>query len=250
MRKQPASGFTLIELLVVIAIIGILASLLLPALAKAKESGRAALCKSNMHQIALGELMYVDDNNDYLPWPGDVDRNLTPDWVFGGQPDTFAKNPAMWKSPSYGFHAEAGSVFNYVTGLQRLPYSEKYTNSFPIYRCPSTGALGRALRVNYSMNGDLDPSGGNPRTTSAGVKHSAVVDPVQKVLLVNEDPATMRNASFNPGGTAINGHFVTHNGRINVAFIDSHIEPMKDKKVLEIQKGVQARIYFDPFYRQ
>ena len=243
-------GFTLIELLVVIAIIGILASLLLPALAKAKESGRAALCKSNIHQLTIGQLMYVDDNNDYLAWPGDVDRNLAPDWVFGGQSDAFLKNPTMWKNPGFGFHAEAGSVFSYVTSQPRLPYSEKYTNSFPIYCCPSTGALGRALRVNYSMNGDLDPGGGNARTGLAGVKHSAVVDPVQKVFLVNEDPATMRNASFNPGGTAINGRFVTHNGRINLSFLDGHIEPMKNKKVLEIQTGIQARIYFDPYYRQ
>src|SRR5438876_11629907 len=110
-KNCPSPGFTLIELLVVIAIIGILASLLLPAMSKAKESGRSALCRSNMLQLGLGMLMYSDENNEYFPWPGDIDRNWSPDWVFGGQPDTFANNPAMWKDRGFGFHAESGSIF-------------------------------------------------------------------------------------------------------------------------------------------
>src|SRR5436309_2728150 len=91
-RLESAEGFTLIELLVVIAIIAILAGLLLPSLARAKESGRAAYCKGNMRQLALGALMYADENQEYLPWPGDVDRDLEPDWVFGGQPSAWTTN--------------------------------------------------------------------------------------------------------------------------------------------------------------
>ena len=60
-------AFTLIELLVVLAIIGILAALLLPTLGRAKESGRATKCLSNLHQIGLALQVYVGDNHNHLP---------------------------------------------------------------------------------------------------------------------------------------------------------------------------------------
>ena len=65
MKKGKSFGFTLIELLVVIAIIAILASLLLPALASAKEKGKQAYCMNSLKQLSLAMTMYEDDNDGY-----------------------------------------------------------------------------------------------------------------------------------------------------------------------------------------
>ena len=69
---QHPRAFTLVELLVVMAIIALLAALLLPVMGRAKESARATVCLSNLHQVGIALQIYVSENNNHLPVMRDV----------------------------------------------------------------------------------------------------------------------------------------------------------------------------------
>jgi prepilin-type N-terminal cleavage/methylation domain-containing protein len=75
--RRLALAFTLIELLVVIAIIAILAAMLMPAIARVKEAGKATACLSNLRQIGIGIQLYVQDNNNRLPFMRDQSQTST-----------------------------------------------------------------------------------------------------------------------------------------------------------------------------
>jgi prepilin-type N-terminal cleavage/methylation domain-containing protein len=110
---SAGAGFTLIELLVVIAIIAVLASLLLPVLVRAKEGGRATVCRNNLRQIGIAAHLYADDNNDTFSClqGGSV--------VYGGQ-WTMGPDSTILRAPSDYDAYWALGYYQYFSGNKRV----------------------------------------------------------------------------------------------------------------------------------
>ncbi len=227
-RPQCRPGFTLIELLVVIAIIAILASLLLPALTRAKAAGKRVQCVNNQRQLAVTWFLYASDHNDLLVANGHNDPPSTskPEWVQG----------AFW-------HVTENT--NYALILDpRYALFANYIRTTKIYLCPTDrptieldGAWFPRLR-SYAMNNYLGWFGEWDERLSNRYrvfrKHTELVSPMPAgvFLFQDVDPNSIcwpyfgvymtQDAFFNfPNSSHTRGGVVS--------FTDGHVEPHRWK---------------------
>ncbi len=216
-RVALSLGFTLIELLVVIAIIGILASLLLPGLGRAKAKAQSIGCLNNLRQLELAGQFYAGDNNDYLP----PNREA-------GVDDAYASTAGAWvlgnaQRDSTATNLQRGSLWSYV-------------GTFPAYKCPAdrssvTGRPGQRRLRSYSLQGLFNDYPGSPwsRHPASIDKNSDATTPAGIFGFICESENTIATGGFwcieiTDWAVWWNIPAVRHSGGGNLGFLDGHTE--------------------------
>jgi prepilin-type N-terminal cleavage/methylation domain-containing protein/prepilin-type processing-associated H-X9-DG protein len=249
---KPYRGFTLIELLVVIAVIAVLMAILMPALNRAREQGRRAVCLSHLKTLTLAWTMYAGENGDRIV-------NGEAHWAPTQQPVAPVPNSGPHKGERYWVGNDCASGF--ARGEQRpleiqkmairagalFPYCENET----VYRCP-TGVRGemRTYSTGYGMNGCFDATGtyhGN-----RGVRVGRTVLMVKKLTEISVPAPAYRLVFLDEGQISPDSYaihyvkphwwdppFVRHGDGTNVSFADGHSTYWKYRSTETIQAGKQ-----------
>jgi prepilin-type N-terminal cleavage/methylation domain-containing protein len=238
---QIKRGFTLIELLVVIAIIAILASMLLPALAKSKTKAQGIFCMNNGRQMILAMHMYAGDVNDWLP-PNVDNGGLVWNWVTGSMTDM----------------NDATNILKLID--ERYAAIGKYTSkNYKMFRCPadkSTVNFGggkiyprvRSFSMNQAVGTKVDSltavdgpwldgahghTANNPYKTYGKLSDMTPPGPAKLWVFLDEDDKSINDAGFavgmsDPRSTQmIDWPATYHNNAGGFAFGDGHSEVHK-----------------------
>jgi prepilin-type N-terminal cleavage/methylation domain-containing protein/prepilin-type processing-associated H-X9-DG protein len=214
-------AFTLIELLVVIAIIVILASILFPVFARARENARRASCQSNLKQIALGIIMYSQDNNekwvahDYNRPAAQVTASTPYAWADTLQP--YLKSTQIFKCPS----ATNAAPVTSVNGLTPDPTKAGYTNYWMnlLVNAQSDAAFSSPASTVLLGDGVSDNAG----SYSAG--GCAFVFAAASGTWSCAASTTLTLATLPVSGTDSGAR--RHLTGCNIAFVDGHVKWMK-----------------------
>jgi len=197
-RRRTEPAFTLVELLVVIAVIGVLAGLLLPALARAKEKSRAAQCINNLRQWGLAFRMYADDNDDFLPRRGQGVQTLAlinrPDDWFNALPPYFGQAP-----------------YDLMVSNNAMPDAQAPS----VFICPTAENPGGTYFLPYGMNMNL-----SPWNLPLAIKFSQVMLPACVVAMADA-PGQYASTYPSPQPYSI---VARHAGRVNLLFLAGEVQ--------------------------
>jgi prepilin-type N-terminal cleavage/methylation domain-containing protein/prepilin-type processing-associated H-X9-DG protein len=233
------TGFTLIELLVVIAIIAILASLLLPALSRAKLQATRAACQSNDRQLGLAFVMYADDNSDKLVPFDDVNGFTGGGWW---KAPPFVTMPPTTETLAMGYIED---------GLTKGNPLYKYDGNVNAYHCPGDVRYKRKPGFGWAFDSYSKTQNitGDPWNSYNGfgktyTKMNEITSPSLTLTFMEEaDPNGWNRGSFQlqwvtlagPGKFVWNDAPAMYHGNVNsTLFADGHVEAHKwtDSKII------------------